>query len=525
MVSLGNQLKLKRNKKNSLKFYIITSMLSWFPFAMIFSFAGIDEPYLLIYFIKCTRLMKIWPLRRLSNYWKKYYLKITRIVEMLLIYYIFAHIIAWSLIWIAYEVPDIRTTWMKRLPSPQATGVRAYADKTGLSNLSIYWHAFNFTINTLSHVATGEVSMVTYQERIYCAFLIWFATFMYAFLFGNIASIVSDLSPQKMYFKFYTRYEIAIISLKVDVVPKKLMQNIKDYFDFEWSNSHGIPASSLLNRLPSWISTDILTSRYSNAIDNLIILRNIDNKIDVPFTNSVFRSIIFRTYMDEEFIVIGGSYSRNTYIMLEGEAGIFSFHDDFISFMRTGSHYSNDLDSDDEDTFQYKRPVHIISKGTSIVGVLTLDMLNELYLAYPDFKDIMRSSNRYFNLYAKKYLRKYLKSKRVEYNSHNAIHEMAIHYAYSSSAVYDSLRSQLSKINLSSDSISDFNIRNKQAEGFSEIISIKRSVRFEERKSIELIQWIEIPLEEKENLFIQIKLDRNSTLKKMIDVVHLFNLL
>ena len=229
--------------------------------------------------------------------------------------------------------------------------------------------------------------------------------------------------------------------------------------------------------------------------------------------------------MDGDFIVIGGSHSRNTYIMMEGEAGIFSFHDDFISFMRTGSHYSNDLDSDDEDTFLHKRPIHIISKGTSIVGVLTLEMLNELYLAYPDFKDIMRSSNRHFNLYAKKYLRKYLKSKRVEFNSNNAIHEMTIHYSYSSSTVYDSLRNQLSKINLSSDSISDWNIRNKQAEGFSEIISIKRTVRFEERKSIELIQGIEIPVEANENCFTQIKLDRNSTFKKMIDIIHLFNLL
>ena len=283
---------LKVNKLNSLKFYFITSIFSWFPFAMIFSLTEIDEPYLLIYYLKCTRLLKIWPLRRLSNYWKKYYLKITRIVEMLLTYYIFAHIIAWSLIWIAYEVPDIRTTWMKRLPVPQATGVRAYADRTGLSNLSIYWHAFNFTINTLSHVATGEVSMVTYKERIYCAFLIWFATFMYAFLFGNIASIVSELSPQKMYFKFYTRYEIVMSSLKVDVVPKKLMQNIKDYFDFEWSNSHGIPVSDLSNMLPIWINTDILASRFSIAIHNLIILRNFENEIDMPFANSLLMLLL-----------------------------------------------------------------------------------------------------------------------------------------------------------------------------------------------------------------------------------------
>ena len=256
----------QKKKLVRLKIYFFTSIFSCFPFAMVFSLSGIDQPYLIIYYLKWTRLLKIWPLQRLSNLCKKYYLKITRIVEMLLIYYIFTHLIAWSLICIAYEVPDIRTTWLKRLPVPQPTGVRQYADRTGLSDVSIYCHAFNFAVNTLSHVATGEVSMVTYQERIYWAFLIWFATFMYAFLFGNIASIVSDLAPQKMFFKFYKRYESVMSSLKIEVVPKKLIINIKDYFDFTWSNSHGTPIDELSNKLPPCVNADILAARYSNAV-------------------------------------------------------------------------------------------------------------------------------------------------------------------------------------------------------------------------------------------------------------------
>ena len=260
-------------------------------------------------------------------------------------------------------------------------------------------------------------------------------------------------------------------------------------------------------------------------LKNLIIFRNFNNVIDISFANSLIKLVQFRTYMDGDFIVIGGSHSRNTYIMMEGEAGVFSFRDEFISFMKTGSHYSNDLDSDDEDTFQYKRPVHIVSKGTSIVGVLTIEMLNELYLAYPDFKCIMRSLNRHFNFYAKKFLKKYLKSMNMVFTAQNAVHEMAVHYSYSTSVLYDSIRSKLSKVDLNSLSISEYNIRSKQAEGFSEIVSMKRTLQNEERKSIELLQGIEINSQPEEGCFSKIKFEKNSFIKKIFDLVHLLNLL
>ena len=520
-----NPVEADRKQLKILKIHFILSAICWIPFAMIFSFTNIDEPTLLIYFIKCTRLLKTWPLRRLSNFWKRHYLKTTRIIEMLLIYYIVIHIFAWSLIWIAYNAPDIRTTWLKRLPVPQPTGVRLYADKTGLSDFSIYCHAFNFSVNTLSHVATGEVSMITYQERIYWAFIILFSTFMYAFLFGNITSIVSDFASQKVFFKFYKRYENVMNSVKAGSVPKRVISSIKDYFEFDWLNSHGIQIEDMSQKLPSWISTDILASRYLLSIQNWILFKDLNGKIDVPFVNSLLISLKFRTYMDGDFIVIGGSHSRNTYIIMEGEAGIFSFNDDFISFMITGSHYSNDLDSDDEDTFQYKRPIHIISKGTSIVGVLTLDMLNELYLAYPNFKEKMRTSNKQFNLFAKEHLKIYLNSLNIDYNMTSAINEITKHLSYSSSSVYDHLREKLDVIDLKSTELNDMSIEVKQTERLGKIEENRELNYFDERRDINWEHEIKVQVNEiKKSWFSRIQFSKYSNILRTFDILHIINM-
>ena len=448
----------------------------------------------------------------------------TRIIEMLFMYYVAIHIFSWSLICLAYNESDIRTTWLKRLPVPQPTGVRQYADRTGLSDVSIYCHAFNFAVNTLSHVATGEVSMITYQERIYWAFIILFSTFMYAFLFGNIASIVSELASQKMYFKFHKRYESVMSSLKVDVVPKRIILSIKDYFDFIWLSTHGVPINELSSKLPSWINIDILAARYSKAIQNWVLFKNASNEIDLPFTNSFLTFLNFRVYMDGDFIVIGGSHSRNTYIMMEGEAGVFSFRDEFISLMKTGSYYSNDLDSDDEDTFQYKRPVHIVSKGTSIVGVLTIEMLNELYLAYPEFKCIMRSLNRHFNLYAKKFLMKYLKSMNIIHSKSSLINQMIEHFSYSTSEKYDNIRNKLNTIDFTEREISKYDIKIKQMNR-TEIIERNLTLHDHRRENNLENEYEPKAQEINQNCLSWLQFSKHSTFIQIFDAIHLFNLL
>ena len=46
-----------------------------------------------------------------------------------------------------------------------------------------------FSANTISHVAIGDLTSVTIEERVLNVFLIWILTFFYALLFANISSV------------------------------------------------------------------------------------------------------------------------------------------------------------------------------------------------------------------------------------------------------------------------------------------------------------------------------------------------
>ena len=504
--------------------YLILNIISFLT--VFFHLIRTDQPLLIIFYLKCLRLLKLRPVIRLFNALKQRALNFARILEMLFLYYVACHIIACSFICIAYKQPDIRDTWLRRLPVPQPTGMRPNNDFDGLSDSTIYIHALFFTVNTVSHLAVGQITAVTVEERIYNAFIILCGTFIYAFLFGNVASIMADFAPQMFFFKFHKQFEDVMSSLKKDTVSNKLIQKIKDYFDYVWANSKGISYDEILGDLPSCLNADILFARYSEAINNSIIFKDEENEIDVALTNSILTILEYRVYMNGDFIVVGGSSSMNTYIILEGEAVVFGLNEEFIAFIKSGGHYSNDLEDGDEYTYNHKRPLHIVSKGISIVGVLNVDKLKELYIAYPEFKDKMRTLNKHFVGYVQKFCRKYLKSKAVLYSANNVIRLIADHYSYSTHVAYNKVSEKCHNIDINSKDVKKYDIIVKQKEVIKRTQTLRRASVFGGRNSIDLVNaTIFNENIEPEGVCSKLSFSKNSNWRRLIDFINLLNLL
>lgn len=90
---------------------------------------------------------------------------------------------------------DVRETWIRRVPVPRPLGMRESKNIDDITPSSLYIHGLYFVVNTVSHVAIGDLTAVNNSERVFVAVLILFGTFMYSFLYGNIVSIVSDFAP------------------------------------------------------------------------------------------------------------------------------------------------------------------------------------------------------------------------------------------------------------------------------------------------------------------------------------------
>ena len=281
-----------------------------------------------------------------------------------------------------------------------------------------------------------------------------------------------------------------------------------------------------MNDLPKCLNADILSARYAEAIENSLIFKNEYGENDHALANSVLTALEYKIYMDGDFIVIGGSTSRNTYIFVEGEAIVLGLNEEFMAIIRSGGHYSNDLEPGDEEIFDYKRPLHIVSAGISIVGILNQNQLYKLYIAYPEFQEKLRILNKQFVSYSKKFCKKYLSSNSVEYSADNVIELIADHYSYSTYLVYDSVRQKCKQIDLKSEDTKKYDIIIKQRQALIKNQTLRRSSRSRGRSSIDFINE-KIFLDEigNENCCSKFQFKKNSNGRRVVDLINLLNLL
>ena len=172
------------------------------PFGVIFQSLEVNEPLLLIALIKLLRISKLSPLYRSMQYLKSKAVNIFRIVEVVLVYYICCHIVNCIWIMVGKWAADLNNSWIRRIPVPlpDGAGHRVIGANTDdLSMGTVYAHGLMWTVNTISHVAIGDVTAVTVSERVLNALVILCGTFLYALLFGNIAAMVADFAPQLFY--------------------------------------------------------------------------------------------------------------------------------------------------------------------------------------------------------------------------------------------------------------------------------------------------------------------------------------
>lgn len=236
-------------RKRNVRVELVCSGLAFVPFSMIFDLAGVKKDNIFIVMLCLLRLVKIWPVYKIFKTWKKREVDLIRIFEVIFSYYFACHIITCYVISIAINAPDVRETWMRRIPVPQTmgedpennfkAGFRQNPTVEDMTNGSIYIHALYFTVNTVSHVAIGDITMVTTEERLFNAVLVLMGTFIYAFLFGNIASIVADLAPN-IFINFHEKYQYVMGRINKEKTPRHVIQSISNYYDYIWAHSKGI---------------------------------------------------------------------------------------------------------------------------------------------------------------------------------------------------------------------------------------------------------------------------------------------
>lgn len=227
---------------------MITSFISTIPFSLIFW--NYNTNVFIINFLRVLRLIKLLPLYRVLNYFKRFNVKFVRIFEIILAYYVAAHIIAGVMLCVGLkEKSHLQDTWMNKIPIPLPANITRATSMEGVSQSTMYIHALYFAANTISHVAVGDLTSVSTNERILNAFLIWCMTFFYALLFANISSVFNEGNN---FLDFNSKYQYVMHTIPKDKLSQSLNRRINTYYEYLWSVSQGYDEEKeILRKLPS----------------------------------------------------------------------------------------------------------------------------------------------------------------------------------------------------------------------------------------------------------------------------------
>lgn len=173
------------------------------------------------FFLLALQLVKLFAVEHLTwifqrEAFKKRY-ALNNILVILYAFLILNHIVACLFIIMANAKHDFNETWYAKIPAPQLEFPDNERSELNISKGSIYCHALYWSYMTTSHIGNycsriiiivlgiGDVSAVNTHEKIFSSIVIILSTFLYAFLFGNLASLVDDLTP-KFQKEFETNY-------------------------------------------------------------------------------------------------------------------------------------------------------------------------------------------------------------------------------------------------------------------------------------------------------------------------------
>ena len=341
-------------------------VLLLFPSAKVYNIS-------LVLILRLFRLLRIVRLFRIFGRWENQrwinpgYFRISKLFIFVLL---LTHWLACIWFAIAYIDNFPQDSWVVRSEIENASPAKQYI-------LSLYW-----AFTTMTTIGYGDITPKRTIEYIATIIIMLLGASIYAFIIGNIASLISELDTAKLNYRNKT--EALIQYLRYQQVPKELVSKISNYYEYLWARDRGFNEENLFRDLPPSSRLEVLQYITRELLQQVPLF-----KYCSPGLRNILLSVLkVETYAPNSYIVFEGELGEAIYFITKGKVEIIIANsNEFIDQLGEGEYFG-----DISLVLKEKRTASVRTISYCDLFVLTEKDFIHIKNKYPEFKEVLKQS-------------------------------------------------------------------------------------------------------------------------------------
>ena len=240
---------------------------------------------------------------------------------------------------------------------------------------SLYW-----TITTMTTVGYGDITPLRNIEYIFTMIVMILGASMYAFIIGNIASLVSNIDSSKAAY----RNKIDAIGqyLRSRNVPLKVNDQVRGYYNYLWTHHRGLKESELFADLPGSLKLDVLRHLTKELLEKVPLFKY----ASATLQNVLLLALDAQSYAPNGYIVREDEIGEAIYFISKGRVTIESNSNPDVNIHLEDGEYFGDLSL----ILNEKRTASVKTDSYCEIFILKKESFNRIRSDYSEFKDVLK---------------------------------------------------------------------------------------------------------------------------------------